>query len=413
MESLKISKKQACRFILAQQNLDQAHELAGKSGILSHIQRVGCIQYDPLNIVGNNPELVLQARVSDFRPSMLQELLYEDRKLVDGWDKNMSIYAMQDWPYFRRRRRSSKSNTGESVEHVKTVLPIIRKMIKERGPLSSIDLDLDETVDWSWAPTRVARAGLESMYFWGELIIHHRIHTRKVYDFAHLHISKELLSAPDPNRTKKQFHDWSLLRRIGSVGLIWNRASAAWLGLYGMRSKERNAALARLLKKREVLELLVEDVGFPLYLRREDKEILDRTLNSKPSAPQAIIMAPLDNLLWDRRLVEELFDFSYIWEVYKPVAQRLYGYYVLPILYGDRFIARFEPGRDKKSGAVIIKRWWWEPGINQTKVLQKDLLRCFHRFINFLGADQLEIEKRAVSEAKLDWLATGVDFSPQ
>lgn len=406
MVSLKISKKQARRFVLAQQNLDQVHTLTGKSGVLAHIRRVGCIQYDPLNIVGNNPELVLQARVRDFRPEMLQELLYKERMLVDGWDKNMSIYQLQDWPYFRRRRRSAKSNRGRTV---KSVLPKIRKAIKQRGPLSSIDLDIDKIVDWSWAPTRLARAGLESMYNWGELVIHHRIHTRKLYDFAKRHISEELLSAPDPNRTEQQFHDWYLRRRIGAVGLIWNKASDAWLGMYGKGSNERKATLDRLLRQGKVLELLVEDVSMPLYMRREDKGILDATLNSKRNAPQAIIIAPLDNLLWDRRLVAQLFEFSYVWEVYKPVADRLYGYYVLPVLYGDRFIARFEPGMDKKSGAVIIKRWWWEPGINQTKTLHKDLLRCFHRFLKFLGADQLHIEKRAVNEAGIDWLAGSAD----
>ena len=405
MASLMINKKQARQFILAQQNLYPGNNLAGKSGVLAHIRRVGCIQYDPLNIVGNNPELVLQARVRDFRPEMLQELLYEERMLVDGWDKNMSIYPMHDWPYFRRRKRAAKNNPGRSADHVKSVLPIIRRAIKRRGPLSSIDLDLDKTVDWSWAPTRLARAGLDSMYNWGELVIHHRIHTRKVYDFASRHIAKEILSAPDPNRTKRQFHDWYLLRRIGGVGLIWNRASDAWLGMYGKRSDERKATLGRLLRQGKVLELNVEDVKLPLYMRREDKMILDASLNSKRKAPQAIIIAPLDNLLWDRRLVEQLFDFSYVWEVYKPVSERRYGYYVLPILYGDRFIARFEPGRDKKSRAIIIKRWWWEATVNQTTALRRDLLRCFQQFIKFLGAEELHIEKRAAREANIDWLA--------
>ena len=133
--------------------------------------------------------------------------------------------------------------------------------------------------------------------------------------------------------------------------------------------------------------------------------ILDASLNSKRKAPQAIIIAPLDNLLWDRRLVEQLFDFSYVWEVYKPVSERRYGYYVLPILYGDRFIARFEPGRDKKSRAIIIKRWWWEATVNQTTALRRDLLRCFQQFIKFLGAEELHIEKRAAREANIDWLA--------
>ena len=108
------------------------------------------------------------------------------------------------------------------------------------------------------------------------------------------------------------------------------------------------------------------------------------------------MMAPLDNLLWDRRLVQELFDFTYRWEVYKPRAERRYGYYVLPVLYGDRFIARFEPGRDKRSGALVIKQGWWEPGIVMSDALQSAVRRCLQRFLAYLGTDQLQIDPQAI-----------------
>jgi uncharacterized protein YcaQ len=123
-----------------------------------------------------------------------------------------------------------------------------------------------------------------------------------------------------------------------------------------------------------------------------------------------VILAPLDNLLWDRRLVKELFDFDYIWEVYKPVAERRYGYYVLPILYGDQFVARFEPGRDKKSGALLIENWWWEDGVNPSEKMQSELRRCFERFLGILGTDDLRMDSKIAEQAGLDWLisiATG------
>ena len=406
MEKLDITNQQARRFILAQQGLRPSYELAGKSGALSHIRRVGCIQFDPLNIVGHNPELVLQARVSDFRPVMLQELLYQDRQLLDGWDKNMSIYCVEDWPYFGRRREAARRNPGKSSGPVKSILPQVRQAIEEQGPLSSIDLDFNQTVDWSWAPTRLARAALESMYFWGELIIHHKIHTRKVYDFAHRHIPEELLSAVDPNETEAQYHDWRVLRRIGSVGLLWSKSGDAWLGMPGIKSKERQAALARLLKQGKVIEVHVEGIKPPLYMRSEDRITLDKTVDSNDLLPRAVILAPLDNLLWDRRFVEELFDFYYIWEVYKPVAERRYGYYVLPILHGDRFVARFEPGQDKKSGALIIKKWWWESGVTPSKRMRSDLRRCFERFLSYLGTDDLQIDGETTEQAGLDWLTS-------
>ena len=401
---MKITKRQARRFILAHQGLWPPYGLEGKAGVLNHIRRVGCIQFDPLNIVGRNPELVLQARVSDFRPLMLQELLYQDRKLLDGWDKMMSIYSVEEWPHFSRRREAARRNRGRSREAVTSILPQVRKEIEERGPLSSIDLDFDQTVDWSWAPTRLARAALESMYFWGELIIHHKVNTRKVYDFASRHIPRGLLSAKDPNETEEQYQDWYVLRRIGSVGLLWDRSGDAWLAMPGIKSKERRAVLARLLQQGKVLEIRIVGMKPPLYVRSEDQDRLIQILDSNVQAPRAVILAPLDNLLWDRRFVEELFDFHYRWEVYKPVAQRQYGYYVLPILYGDRFVARFEPGRDKKSKALIIKNWWWESGVNPSKRMQSDLANCFKRFLSYLGTDDLRIDSETAEQAGLDWL---------
>ena len=394
-----ITKKQARRFILAHQGLWPPYELEGKPGVLDYIRRVGCIQFDPLNIVGHNPELVLQSRVADFYPVMLQELLYKDRKLVDGWDKMMSIYCVQDWPYFQRRRESARRNPGKSPGPVESILPQVRRAIEEQGALSSLDLDFGQTVDWSWAPTRLARAALESMYSWGELVVHHKVHTRKVYDFARRHIPQELLSASDPNETEEQFHDWYVLRRIGSMGLIWSKSGDAWLGMSGIKSQARKAALARLLEQDKIVQVDVEGINTPLYMRSQDAPTLDQSLNFDRALPRAAIIAPLDNLLWDRRFVEALFGFSYVWEVYKPAAERRYGYYVLPILYGDRFVARFDPGRDKKRGALIVKKWWWEPGVTPTQEMQAELICCFERFLNYLGANQLEIEQTG-----LDWL---------
>lgn len=122
----------------------------------------------------------------------------------------------------------------------------------------------------------------------------------------------------------------------------------------------------------------------------------------------------MDNLLWDRRFVEELFNFCCVWEVYKPVAERRYGYYVLPILYGDQFVARFEPGRDKKKGALIIKNWWWEPGVTPSKRMQSDLCQCFRRFLGYLGTDDLRIDGKVAEQAGLDWLTLeSVQDTPQ
>ena len=117
-------------------------------------------------------------------------------------------------------------------------------------------------------------------------------------------------------------------------------------------------------------------------------------------------MAPLDNLLWDRNMLRELFDFEYRWEVYKPVAERKYGYYVLPVLYGDKFIARFEPGKDRANKALMIKNWWWEPGIKPSAAMRHALQLCFQRFRNYLGTDSLIIDDNVKAKTGVNWLDT-------
>jgi uncharacterized protein YcaQ len=109
-------------------------------------------------------------------------------------------------------------------------------------------------------------------------------------------------------------------------------------------------------------------------------------------------------LIWDRRFVEALFDFSYVWEVYKPVAQREYGYYVLPVLYGDRFVARFEPGRGRVREALTVQNWWWERGVTPSPEMQAALVDCFRQFLTYLGHDKLLVDDGAVAQAGLGWL---------
>lgn len=405
MRAISITKEQARRFLLSYHGLSGPGFSKGKDGILKYLSRVGCIQFDPLNIVGHNQELVLQSRIDGFKPCMLEELLYKDRKLVDGWDKVMSIYNTSDWPYFSRYRASNLERLGSEDRPIVPYLPLIRDEIDRRGPLSSIDLQYDESVNWPWGPARVSRAALESMWFWGEVIIHHKVNTRKYYDFAVRNLPHELLNMPDPNETFEQYREWRICRRIGGVGLLWARPGDAWLELPGTKTPERLESIQRLLSAGTLTEIAVDGINVPFYMRSIDRGIMESVLsdaNGSACSPsgttiparsgksEARILAPLDNMLWDRRMISELFDFDYRWEVYKPQSERKYGYYVLPVLYADRFIARFEPSYDKKAKTLTVKNWWWENGVSQTKALQQALMKCFRRFAGYLGAKKIE-----------------------
>jgi hypothetical protein len=104
-------------------------------------------------------------------------------------------------------------------------------------------------------------------------------------------------------------------------------------------------------------------------------------------------------------MLKEMFGFDYRWEVYVPADKRRYGYYVLPVLYGDRFIARFDPGKDKQRGVLVIKNWWWEPGVNPSAPMQSALAACFRRFLQYLDLPRIEIDPSLQQRLGLQWLA--------
>lgn len=400
MNELRITKEQACAFLTVYHGLGSPYIYEGKKGVMEYFRKVGCIQFDTLNVVGRNPDLVLQSRIKKYKSKLLQELLYTERKLVDEWDKEMSIYPVEDWPFFERNRLAALQRYS-TIEAIQAELPYVREAIERKGPVTSSDLEHDQIIDWSWAPTRLSRAILESMYHWGELIVYDKAGSRKLYDFAHKHISCEILKAEEPNPSLLQYHKWHILRRIGAVGLLWNKASDAWLGIKNLKAQERNEAFQGLIEEGHILPVSVEGVKLPLFIRNEAVELLNKVLADQTGKPRAVVLAPLDNLLWDRKLIQELFNFEYRWEVYKPAAERKYGYYVLPILYDNRFVGRFEPVLDKANQTLVIKNWWWEPDVKLTKKLKQELQKCIKSFAAFAEVQSLTLE---ADLKEFDWL---------
>ena len=136
MEKINLSKEQLRKFLVIYQGLHCEKAFKGYTGIKDFVKRVGCVQYDPLNVVGRNIDLILQSRIENYETDMLKKLMYEDRELIDGWDKMMSIYCTEDWPYFERIRISRKSeiegilerrNSSEAIAYVDR----IKKYISE------------------------------------------------------------------------------------------------------------------------------------------------------------------------------------------------------------------------------------------------------------------------------------------
>jgi len=390
---LNITPDQARQFILLKQGLLGRHRFAGKDGAYQYVRQAGCIQYDPVDVCGRNAELTLQSRVKGFTKRMLDDLLYRDRLLVDYADKELSIWPSEDWPYFASYRERSMA-LGKTFSGIPELEEEAIRHIRANGPVSSDSLPLEGTVFWHssmhWSghwhkESPAARSVLEQLYTDGVLLIHHKSGTRKFYDLAEKYLPADLLAAPDPCPDESARLDWRVLRRIGAVGLLWNRRSDAWLGI-SMAAEERDAAFARLEKAGRITPVRVEGLRFPLYVLNTDLPLLESVRSGQADCKARLeFLAPLDPMLWDRKLIEALFGFQYSWEIYTPASKRKYGYYVLPVLYGDRLVGRIEPKADRKANSLTVQNIWFEPGVRQTKTLSGMIDKAVCRLARFNG----------------------------
>jgi len=382
MSSIVITKSQARQFILIKQGLLGDYKFDGKEGVMEFVRQAGCVQFDPIDVCGKNAELVLQSRVKGFTKKMLSELLYEDRQLIDYFDKNLAIMNVNDWKYFERIREANRQS-GRGHDEVNDVAEMVKNIIIEKGPVCSKDIGLNEKVDWYWNNTNLSRAALETLYFRGDLIVHHKKGTNKYYALAKDYLPKDIITAKDPFKNDLEFMKWWVLRRISAVGLLWNKPSDAWINIWNMRSAERNTIFAQLQEENKVIEVTVCDCKDKFYCLADDLWMIEELHKEPKLLARTELIAPLDSMMWDRKLIKELFNFEYKWEIYTPLEQRKYGYYVLPILSGERFVGRIEVIRDSKNNALNVNHIWYEAGVKATKKLSSDLDKCLKRFIKF------------------------------
>ena len=390
MQPIILTKQQLRQFLLKYHHLTDDIALIHNDEIIDYVQKVGCIQFDPLEVAGRNADLVLQSRCLTYKKGDLESFLYKDRYLFDVWDKNMSICSVNDWPYFSRFRARYLL---WCQKHHKTVQQIIDYLFQHDFACSS-DFSLEEKVDWHYGPQRLAKAALECMCYAGLAIVHHKKGSRRYYGLSERYIPKELLAMADPNESDEDYYKWAVLRRINSVGVLWNKASDAWLGTAvsgGLKGPQRNSAFAGLLADDRIMEIQVEDMKYPLYIAKDNLELLNSVLSNPFANKSARFIAPLDNMLWDRKLIAQLFDFEYKWEVYTPAIERKYGYYVLPVLYNHGFIGRIEMETDKESQALIVKGFWWEENIKPSAKYRKSIMRCLNKFAEYNRCENITL----------------------
>ena len=385
-------------FLVRYHFLDNHKRLAGKAGIKKVFQKLGSVQYDVLNVVGRNPDLVLQSRVSGYTSDLLYDLLYGERWLIDGWDKEMSIYPVSDWSGFERVRQCRKESALGTLkyrgqEEVLSYLPQIKKEIENRGPLAARDLKLGATQANRWGHRQISGAAMDYLYLSGELGIHSKKNAQKTYDLIENLVPEKLLKAPKPFAIDEEFLEWYYQRRIGSLGACWLRNGPGWLGYFLSDPALRKKTLRSLEDKKLIVPFYVPEINETVFIQRKALSVLS---SQDQYDGAARFLAPLDNMLWDRLFVQKVFDFQYTWEVYVPQTKRKYGYYVLPVLYQNKFIARLEPVKHNKGRPFAVKNWWWESSYeNCASKIKREIkeavtmgLENFARYLEADGADK-------------------------
>lgn len=389
MKTESISKDEARRFLVNYHNLNGSQNYCGLHGVLQYFSKVGSIQYDPLNVVGRNSDLVLQSKITNYKPEMLHALLYKEHALVDGFDKEMCIYKSDDYPKFVRVRQASGIATKNTLANrnqleALDILDEVRDYIVKHGPISSKDISIGQSTESRWGHRKLSSAALDYLYTIGDLCVINKNGTQKVYDLT-VHVLPSQIHTKDPFNDNDDFLSWYIKRRIGSVGILWDKSGGAWQGHFLSNKDTRKTTLLQLMEEGEIVQIYVEDLINPFYMKKEDMHLLTGTNRNE----QVKFLAPLDNILWDRDMVKQLFDFEYRWEVYTPVDKRKYGYYVLPVLYGNKLIARFEPDKVMKNAPFKIKNWWWESKVAKTNELVDAINTAIHEFSRYLGVEYL------------------------
>ncbi|MFI5262599.1 MAG: DNA glycosylase AlkZ-like family protein [Candidatus Limnocylindrales bacterium] len=348
---------------------------AGPAGVMRVFDALGSIQFDPLAVAGRNHDLVLHARVAGYEPAWTDALLYERRTLFEAHNKALCLLPLEELPAYRIAwdRGRVVHERGTMPDHQDLATHILDR-IRTEGPLSSRDFEREPAIDWYWGPTNRVRAILEALWESGVIGLARRDGNRRYYDLVERLYPARLLAVQLDEREQLRH---KLLSRHRANGLLGDAGPAElWSGLHESRRDGRRVGAALRAELRQELvaagalvPVTVEGVRGGRYIPADRlahlEQAQDELARGAPvgdGPPAVTFLAPLDPLVWDRDLLRLLFGFDYVWEVYVPEARRRWGYYVLPLLFGDRLVGRIEPRIDRRAGTVTILGLWWEPG---------------------------------------------------
>jgi uncharacterized protein YcaQ len=391
MSPKEFSQEAVRRFLILKQGFLQNR---GKNGTRKAIIQLECTQIDPISVIHPNHHLVLHNRIADYKPSYLEELLYKDRTAFEYWCNEKSIIPIEDFPYFHYRMQNPQKFHSPFYERIKaqskeltSEIRYVLSEIEKHGPLSYGEFEQKGKVKGKLA-TKV----LNLLWDCGDLMIHHVEGNRRYYDLTERLLPSNIKAKVASCTEYEQFMIQKYMKAYGLVDIRdWR---FGWLAL---KTPERKNIIKRMIEEDKLSPIKIEGVKHTYYILSEYLPLLEN--HDAPECESILFIAPLDNLLWNRKMISEIFNFNYAWEVYKIPEKRIYGYYVMPILHGTRFIGRIDPKLDRQNKKMIINSLLLEEK-SLPKSLVNKLAASLQRFTKFHDVVEISVEKTEPEELK-------------
>jgi uncharacterized protein len=401
---VKVTADAARRFLLAHHLLAPARSVkGGRRGVLNVFRKFGSIQFDPLAIAGRSHDLVLHARVADYDPAWC-EALYKRGEIFEAYNKGLSVVIAEEYPWFRGTISQRAPQTlADNADVAKRVLAQIRA----DGAMSTADFARERgtTTDWFGVPENAVRAVLEAYMVTGVLGLARREGNRRYYDLIERLLPAEILKQKVPVLEQIRHKMLSRYRAHGLLGVGGTGDISSGLGPAKPDPRVpgypgRNALRVELIERGDIVPVDVEGLRGKRHVIRDEVALLE----DPPEIPPSVaFLSPFDALVWDRPLLQGLFGFEYVWELFHPPAKRRWGWYVLPIVFGDRFVGRIEPKIDPTDARVEIINVWWEDGFVPRRAPEfVDAMRdALHAYMRFADAERVDWPSHLRSEKRL------------
>lgn len=394
---LSVNLETARRFILGKQGIWPGRRWRGIKGTEKAMRAIDYLQLDPLQIIARSHDIKLHSRVLDYTPGMWEQVTYDQRKFFD-WGGWLAVRPMDELPYWRvvmRRQREDPTRVRQmGRDHAKAIVEV-RAILKERGIVKNRDFEMaTRTRTQSYRGRKDSALALYYLWITGEVMTHHRENFQRAYALTETVAPKALIREVSDREA-----DLFLIKKdVGFLGLgrMKREQDAFHRGVPFERAK---TVREELLESGDIIPVQVEGWKETHYALGSDAKFLrDLSAGRVPKAwtpletttdEEVVFLAPLDPVS-ARGRAKILFSFDYIWEVYKPEHLRKYGYYTMPILWGDRLVARFDSRLDRTTNTFMILGLWLEDKtLAKNEAFAEALARGFARFVTFLDASKL------------------------